>query len=268
MADLEVSDISSLSRLVHLFGLLTDFESARRIDRPIADFCDLVERALVGLGGSDSADLGHALEILGSVRRGIGVASDKVAYSEFADLVGEMLDGLPGSQPLRTGAVTATSLVPLRGVPYRVICLIGFDDGATSVVESESGDLIDAQRFVGDVDARLDQRRTILDVLMSASDRVIITCNGRSIKNNTPVPMVTPLQELSDVCLRLGVPTFQSPAGETCAAIEIIHPRHGVSTSNFIPGGIIAGEVWSSDVVARDLANLGSPSSSTGKDGQ
>ena len=266
MSDLEVSDISSLSRLVHLFGILTDFESARRIDRPIVEFCDLVERALVGLGGSDSADLGHALEVLGSVRRGLGVASDKVAYSEFASLVGATIDGAPGSQPLRTGAVTATSLVPLRGVPYRVICLIGFDDGATSVVESESGDLTDAQRFIGDIDARIDQRRTILDVLMSASDRVIITCNGRSIKNNTPVPMVTPLQELSDVCLRLGVPTFQSPAGETCAAIEIIHPRHAVSESNFVPGGIISGAVWSSDAVARDLLSSGNHSSSTRKD--
>ena len=141
----------------------------------------------------------------------------------------ERLTTAPGRQPLRTGAVTASSTIPLRSVPFRVICVLGVDDGSLSLGESEGDDLVDAQQFVGDPDARAEQRRVLLDAVMAASERLIITCNGRSIKNNTPIPLVTPLAELVDFCERNGVKTHTVRDGEECSHIEIVHPRHAAS---------------------------------------
>ena len=97
----------------------------------------------------------------------------------------ERAEEIPGRQPLRTGAVTATSMVPVRSVPFKVVCILGYDDGVTGSGESESDDLTTRQQFIGDVDPRIDSRRAFLDAVLAAEERFIVTCNGRSTKNNS-----------------------------------------------------------------------------------
>jgi acyl CoA:acetate/3-ketoacid CoA transferase beta subunit len=43
------------------------------------------------------------------------------------------------------------------------------------------------------VDPRIDERRALLDCLLSASERLLVACTGQNIKTNEPVPLVTPL---------------------------------------------------------------------------
>ena len=93
------------------------------------------------------------------------------------------LDEKSGRQPLRTGAITATSMVPLRGVPFKVICVFGYDDGAVGVGEGDGDDLVTRQQLVGEVDPRADERRALLDCLLAAGERLVITCNGRNVKS-------------------------------------------------------------------------------------
>jgi hypothetical protein len=89
---------------------------------------------------------------------------------------------------------------------------------------------------------------------MAAKERLIITCNGRSIKNNTPIPLVTPLAEFVDFCGRHGVENHKSRDGEDCSQIEVIHPRHAASENNFVKGGVISDRVWSPDDSLRVIA--------------
>ncbi|MEK7295550.1 MAG: hypothetical protein AAB018_03350, partial [Actinomycetota bacterium] len=121
--------------------------------------------------------------------------------------------------------------------------------------ETEADDLIERQRLVGDHDERLEVRRALLDAMLAARDRLIITCTGRSIKNNTMVPLVTPLAEFVDFARRAGVGTNDTTKLST---IEIVHPRHASSPANFMPDGVLPGIIWSHDPAARTAAtNLG-----------
>ena len=263
MNDFEVSDIPAISQLIAILDILGTLESQTHAKHSVEQSCDMVQEALISLAGSNDPELEAAMEAIDHVRQHISlgfvqdgktVADIPVAFSEFADVLTERLTTAPGRQPLRTGAVTASSTIPLRSVPFRVICVLGVDDGSLSLGESEGDDLVEVQQFVGDPDARAEQRRVLLDAVMAAGERLIITCNGRSIKNNTPIPLVTPLAEFVDFCGRNGVQTHTTRDGEECSQIEIVHPRHAASEKNFETGAVIAHGVWSSDESQRNIA--------------
>jgi len=82
---------------------------------------------------------------------------------------------------------------------------------------------------------------------MSAEQRFIVTCTGRSIKDNKPVPLVTPLSEFLDFCRECGVEAPQDSGKPT--AIEYSHSRHLGSPENFHESsGPVLGRAWSHDL--------------------
>jgi exodeoxyribonuclease V gamma subunit len=245
----ESSDSQALTKLVALLSILVGFESSSRHNSSVSNWCVETEKALLQLCGESCADLDDVLQILNSFQRAsqaLGSATYPVSFSEFAEYVAGELGASSGRLPLRSGSITATSFVPLRTVPFKVVCIVGFDDGTLPMGEPEGDDLIAATPMLGDGDPKVESRRVFLDALMSAEQRFIVTCTGRSIKNNNSVPLVTPLTEFLDFCRECGVDVPEE--GDKLSAIEYSHPRHLGSPENFQPmGGPVPGTVWSHD---------------------
>lgn len=261
LVQVDTADVDSLTGLASVLGLLARLERFSRELRPVGTWCLELEDLLVGLCGESCTDIDDVLAVIQSFRdatighgpTGSSEVLETVDFAEFADLLLQKVSGVPGHQPLRTGAVTATSFVPLRSVPFRVVCILGLDDGTLSVGEAEGDDLIAMDPVMGDPDPRVDTRRVILDAVCAAGDSLVITCNGRSIRNNGPVPLVTPLAELVDFCGRLGAVVPDDP--DKPSQIEHIHPRHATGRSNFVErGGPVDGRVWSHDSAALNAA--------------
>ena len=258
--DVGIDELDAMSGLAQIFNIIVRLEEQMRggTSRTIADWRHALETTLSSLCGdddqvSDAFDALAALGAVGVIDGGGGVTHTVDAQIPFVDLAGyllETLSGSPGFMPLRTGAITATSFIPLRGIPYRVVCLLGIDDGVSSSREPESDDLIGTQLFIGDDDHRLELRRQILDSMMSAGHRLIVTCDGRSILNNAPVPLTTPLAEFADFCRTNGVGEDKNGNLE----IEYFHPRHNTSTANFLRDGVMPGAVWSHSVTRNETA--------------
>ncbi|MEY2966186.1 MAG: hypothetical protein RLY50_236, partial [Actinomycetota bacterium] len=183
LSDIGVDDLDSLAILVQILAAIEDLESLARggAARSIAEWCSALETAIGALCGDDDKTAG-AFELIAGLgatallHRADGDATSADVPVTFADVAAHLLGqiaGVPGHQPLRTGAVTATSLMPLRGVPYRVVCLVGIDDGIFGGGETESDDLVGQQVFIGDDDPRIDSRRQLLDAVLAAGDRVV-----------------------------------------------------------------------------------------------
>lgn len=266
---MDSSEIDALSGLAHVLGALSRVEDLAVTALPVSDWCDHIEELLVTLCGPSCTEIDDSLAIIDhfriAVNSGPAVGPNRevpVAFEEFADLLNHRLSQTPGHQPLRTGATVATSFVPLRSVPFRVVCIVGLDDGTLAAGESEGDDIVAQEQLMGDPDPRLEIRRVLMDALLAAEDRLIVTCTGRSIKNNTPVPLVTPLAELVDLCGALGVTVHDDP--EKLSGIEHQHPRHATGMLNFFSTNAkgdhdsvpVPGIVWSHDPAALSAARL------------
>ena len=247
--DVDLADIDDIAALIRVFDVVLDLDHDTTSDRTVGQWCDALELALGNLCGENCSELEsplHQLEMLRNAANDIAVP-----FTDIKVRLSDMLKAVAGRQPLRTGVITATSMVPLRGVPYRVVCVMGFDDGAIGGSETEADDLIERQRLVGDHDERLEVRRALLDAMLAAQDRMIITCTGTSIKNNTMLPLVTPLAEFVDFARRAGVGTNETTK---LSNIEIVHPRHASSPANFLLDGVQPGLIWSHDPAAHTAA--------------
>ena len=249
--DVEPGEIRAITALAEIMSVLARAQSGVAGMRPVAGWCALLEETLGELADGDRGETDEALRTVNHflahsvVPTGSGVLDVQVPveFAHIGSLIAEQLTAAPGRQPLRTGAITATSMIPLRSVPFRVVCVVGLDDGVLGSGDAEGDDLESRQHLIGDADARLEQRRSLLDAVTATQDRVIITCVGRNVKNNVLTPLVTPLAELVELCGELGAGA--NGDHKDLSAVEVLHPRHFNSPSNFVKGQLVEGLVWS-----------------------
>ena len=125
----------------------------RRVGAAIADAAD----ALTATGRRDAWQRAELQRLLDDVvARGRGEAArPTLALPEVRALLAERLQGRPTRANFRTGHLTICTLVPMRSVPHRVVCLLGLDDGVFPRKAPRDGDdLMLADPHVGDRDPR------------------------------------------------------------------------------------------------------------------
>ena len=114
-------------------------------------------------------------------------------------LLGRHLAGRPTRANFRTGTLTVCTMVPMRSVPHRVVCLVGLDDGVFPRLASVDGDDVLARNPVtGERDVRSEDRQLLLDAIGAAQERLVITFTGADEHTGQLRPPAVPLGELLD----------------------------------------------------------------------
>ncbi|WP_428505249.1 exodeoxyribonuclease V subunit gamma [Roseateles sp.] len=114
------------------------------------------------------------------------------------------LDGVdePGlNKRFRAGGVTFCTLMPMRAVPFEVVCLLGMNDGDYPRRSTRSDfDLmgLPGQLRPGDRSRRLDDRQLLLEALLSARRQLYISWSGRSARDNSEQPPSVLVSQLRD----------------------------------------------------------------------
>jgi exodeoxyribonuclease V gamma subunit len=157
----------------------------------------------------------------------------EVDPSDLAMLLRGRLSTSQGRPRFGTGAVTVSSLTAQRGVPHRVVCLLGLDDAALGGLPSAE-DLVAARPCVGDRDPRSEQRAQLLDAVLAADDRLLLFSTGHDIRTNASLPpavVVAELLDLVDATVRLDGHLVDDStwAARASAALTVDHPRQAWS---------------------------------------
>ncbi|WP_373740130.1 exodeoxyribonuclease V subunit gamma [Neisseria sp.] len=97
------------------------------------------------------------------------------------------------------GGITFCSMVPMRSLPFKVICLLGLNDGRfPRDTRASSFDLIARHPKKGDRARRDDDRYLFLEALVSAREILYLSYIGRSVRNDEPLAPSSLLGELID----------------------------------------------------------------------
>jgi len=167
--------------------------------------------------------------------------------SDIRALLADRLRGRPTRANFRTGHLTVCTLVPMRSVPHRVVCLLGLDDGEFPRKAPRDGDdLLLHDPHVGDRDPRAEDRQMLLDALLAATERLIITYTGNDERTNLVRPPAVPVAELLDVVER----TVQGDTVQPREQVLVRHPLQPFDPRNFVAGALIPDESWSFDEVS------------------
>ncbi|MGI9023325.1 MAG: exodeoxyribonuclease V subunit gamma, partial [Acidimicrobiales bacterium] len=105
---------------------------------------------------------------------------------------------------------------------------------------------------VGDRDGRSEDVQLLLDALLAATERLVITYAGRDERTNAERPPAVPVGELLDVVDRTArVDGSDGPARER---VVVHHPLQPFDPRNFTPGRLVADRPWSFDNVTLEGA--------------
>jgi exodeoxyribonuclease V gamma subunit len=131
-----------------------------------------------------------------------------------------------GSANFLTGGVTFCEMLPMRAVPFKVICLLGMNDNSyPRPGRTKSFDLMNRQPRRGDRSRRIDDRFLFLEALLSARNQLYISYIGHSVTDDTKRPPSVLVSELLDYIEQSY--EIRYTAGETCQdIIEHLTTRH------------------------------------------
>ncbi|HHT8228925.1 MULTISPECIES: exodeoxyribonuclease V subunit gamma [Citrobacter] len=178
------------------------------------------------------------------ITQGLGAEyGDAIPLSLLRDELAQRLDQERISQRFLAGPVNICTLMPMRSIPFKVVCLLGMNDGVYPRQLAPLGfDLMSQKPMRGDRSRRDDDRYLFLEALISAQQTLYISYIGRSIQDNSERFPSVLVQELMDYIGQ----SHYLPGDEslTCdqsearvkAHITRLHTRMPFDAQNYLPG--------------------------------
>jgi exodeoxyribonuclease V gamma subunit len=100
-----------------------------------------------------------------------------------------------------SGGVTFCTLMPMRAVPFRVVCLLGMNDGDFPRRARQADfDLLALPGMArpGDRSRRDDDRYLMLEAVLAARDKLYVSWVGRNVRDNSEQPASVLVAQLRD----------------------------------------------------------------------
>lgn len=205
LPDVSSGDVGLVGSLATILDRLGELRRASRASRSMKEWRDLLQEAIEAFTDARFAKSWQTAHALGAIESFVIAAGDHagsvpLALADIRHLLAAVLAGRPTRSGFRLGGITACQLAPMRSVPYRVICLLGMDDGAFPRKAGRDGDdVLLREPMIGERDPRSEDRQLFLDAIMAAEDHLVITYTGRDERTNQERQPAVPLAELLDL---------------------------------------------------------------------
>ncbi len=171
-----------LTQLELLFSTNTTEQTSQQTNNQIDNSLAIIEQAIASLVEyCEHADF-----------------DDEIELSIIVDFLNNHFSQGDASRQFMVGQVTFCSMLPMRSIPFKVIAVLGLNDGEFPRQRPALGfDLIAQSKAVlGDRSRRGDDRYLFLEALISARKSLYLSYQGRNIRNNNEKQPSLVLKEL------------------------------------------------------------------------
>ncbi|HET7267356.1 MAG TPA: exodeoxyribonuclease V subunit gamma [Oleiagrimonas sp.] len=212
IGDIEGDRVVAFGQLLRIQRVLRDWRDAAHTPRTPAGWQVLLNRLLDALVPTlDGRGEEQALEAVRQTLAGLSESAESAGFDGrmdwrcLRDYLHDALSGAVTHQRFLAGGVSVCGMVPLRNVPFRVICVLGLDarsfprQDPADAMSRLYGDLVSDHRRLGDRSMREDDRYLFLQTLMAARDVLHLSYVGIDARDASviePSVLVTELMEM------------------------------------------------------------------------
>lgn len=194
--------------------------------KPFTSWCAILKKVIADFFPSSEEyrdDLYKLREMLNRLARQLQSVKTEIAVdlNVIKKYLQQSSNSIVLSSRYLSGSVTFCEMMPLRSIPFDVICLIGMDNEAYPRKDNNIGfDLTLAKRRVGDRSLRGEDQYLFLEAILSARKNLIISYTGQDLQDNSemlPSALVSDLLDYIDQ-------GFVGPEGASVSSL--ISTRH------------------------------------------
>jgi len=197
-------ETDALGGFLTLLDTLAEWRRRLRPGRPVEEWCAALLRLLEDLFVADEEEapgLATLREAIAGLRTDCRLAgyNESLAFAVLKQHLRAALTQPGGGQAFLSGRVTFCNMVPMRSVPFRVVCLLGMNDTDFPRCQHPLAfDLIATEPRLGDRNRRQDDRYLFLEALLSARDVFYLSWVGRNQRDDALSPPSAVVGELRD----------------------------------------------------------------------
>ncbi|HEX2957486.1 MAG TPA: exodeoxyribonuclease V subunit gamma [Chitinispirillaceae bacterium] len=197
---------SVLGNFITFFRTLSDFDQFCRTDHTLTDWssllCSIINRCIK----PNSTQVQEFTQIHGFIKQFVEIQTvvhfdSPVSFDLIKRLIIDTLDAQSGDQAFFNGGVTFCSMLPMRGIPFRIVCCIGMNDAdfpRKSPVTT--WDLIAADPQPGDRNTEKEDRFLFLEAILSARDILYMSFIKDPREKSSGQRQSVLIDELLDYC--------------------------------------------------------------------
>jgi exodeoxyribonuclease V gamma subunit len=222
------------SFLEALFDHAASLEGERTLGQWSALLKQMLDRFFFAVGEDHQSGLllRRAIDRLALLEQASGFHG-KVAVQVIRAWLLQSLARDPRGLGFITGGVTFCAMLPMRSIPFKIICLLGMNSDAYPRRFVRPGfDLMAADPRPGDRSQRNDDRYLFLEAILSARKKLHISYVGQDPQDNSKIMPSVLVSELMDYMER----GFALPGKAILEHILVRHPLQPFSPTYFIGG--------------------------------
>lgn len=190
--DVEGQSTLTLGKMVEVIDLLGQFAHTLTAPRTPAKWADdLLE--LRDACFTPTQEQERSWDLIAKVAADLAARCDEAGYEHELSLrqVRELLlnrfSSPDAGNHFMTGQVTVCSMLPMRSIPFKKVCILGLNDSEFPRKSTPLGlDLMAGPaRRVGDRSRRLEDRYLFLEAIISTRESLYLSYQGNDVKNNS-----------------------------------------------------------------------------------
>jgi exodeoxyribonuclease V gamma subunit len=237
--EMEGASALTLGKLVEFVGRVAELAGKLARPRQLSEWRDELRALLADFIATDDDSARELADVRGVIEE-IGEVAGQAGFTERVELVvlrswlSARLAKEEKGLGFMTGGVTFCAMLPMRSIPFRVVALMGMNDGAFPRQGRPPGfDLIARNPRRGDRSLRDEDRYLFLESILSARDALYLSYVGQSIRDNSEIPPSVLVSEFLDAIDK----GFTAGGGVKAAGLLVTKHRLQAFSREYFEGG-------------------------------